>query len=137
MIVSEGIKVRKCYSGLKMMIEACLRVGFFTIFFIKSTSLRRFRLYMKLLQSSTIFKQKINDEVSCDENFCMRFFTTLNSKKLIALLAIVTIKNSELTFLLIFYFHGNTLKSTERGIVDQTIIIYRLIFSTDYILLFS
>ena len=36
----------------------------------------------------------------------MEFFTTPNSKKIIATLHIVTIEKSELTFLLILYFHG-------------------------------
>ena len=35
----------------------------------------------------------------------MEFFTTPNSKKVIATLRIVTIEKSELTFLLILYFH--------------------------------
>ena len=39
---------------------------FFTIFFIKRASLKGFCLYMKLLQSSTLFKQKNNHEVSCN-----------------------------------------------------------------------
>ena len=43
---------------LKMMIQSHLHVGFFTIFFIKLASLKRFYFYMKLLQSSSIFKQK-------------------------------------------------------------------------------
>ena len=36
----------------------------------------------------------------------MEFFTTPNSKNIIATLRIVTIEKSELTFLLILYFHG-------------------------------
>ena len=36
----------------------------------------------------------------------MEFFTTPNSKNIIATLRIVTIEKSELTFLLISYFHG-------------------------------
>ena len=52
----ERDKVRECYSCLKMMIQAHLHVGFITIFFIKRASLKQFYLYMKLLQSSTIFK---------------------------------------------------------------------------------
>ena len=35
----------------------------------------------------------------------MEFFTTPNSKKIIATLRIVTIEKSELTFLLMLYFH--------------------------------
>ena len=35
----------------------------------------------------------------------MEFFTTPNSKNLIATLRIVTIEKSELTFILILYFH--------------------------------
>ena len=35
----------------------------------------------------------------------MEFFTTPNSKNIIAALRIVTIEKSELTFLLIMYFH--------------------------------
>ena len=60
--LNEGDQVCECYSCLKMMIH----VGFFTIFFIKRPSLKRFYLCMKILQSSTIFKQKSNHEVSCD-----------------------------------------------------------------------
>ena len=65
---------------------------------------------MKLVQSNTISKQKINDEVSCDINFCMKFFTTSNSRKIIATLRIVTIEKSELTFLLILSFYGDALR---------------------------
>ena len=64
--LNEGDKVRECYSCLTMMIQAHLHVGFFMIFFIDRASLKRFYLYMKLLQSSTIFEQKNNHEVSCD-----------------------------------------------------------------------
>ena len=35
----------------------------------------------------------------------MKFFTTSNSKNIIATLRIVTIEKSELAFLLILYFH--------------------------------
>ena len=59
MCLNEGDRVRKCYSCLEMTIEAYLHVIFFTIFFIKRISLKRFYLYMKLLQSSTVFRQKI------------------------------------------------------------------------------
>ena len=38
----------------------------------------------------------------------MEFFTTPNSKNIIATLRIVTIEKSELTFLLILYFHEIT-----------------------------
>ena len=44
-----GDKVR-----VKMIVQTHLRVGFFTIFFIRRASLKRFYLYTKLLQSSTI-----------------------------------------------------------------------------------
>ena len=64
--VNEGDKVCECYSCLKMMIQVSLHVCFFTKFFIKHASLKRFYLYIKLLQSSTIFKQKTNHKVSCD-----------------------------------------------------------------------
>ena len=63
---------------------------------------------MKLSQPSTIFKLKNNHKVSCDYIFCMNFFTTFNSKSIIAALRIVTIEKSELTFLLVLYFHNNT-----------------------------
>ena len=36
----------------------------------------------------------------------MNFFTTPNSKNVIATLRIVTIEKSELTFLLVLYFYG-------------------------------
>ena len=58
--------VCECYSCLKMIVQAHIHVGFFTIFFIKLASLKRFYSYMKLLQLSTIFKQKNNYEVPCD-----------------------------------------------------------------------
>ena len=53
-----------------MMIQAHLPLRFFTTFFMKGASLKRFYLYMKLLQSNSIFKQatqqqqKDNSEVS-------------------------------------------------------------------------
>ena len=62
---------------------------------------------MKLLQSSTIFKQKNDHEVSCDQNFCMKFFTTPKSKNIIATLRLATIEKFELTFLHILYFHDS------------------------------
>ena len=54
---------------------------------------------MNLLQLSTIFKQKNNR---------MKFFTTPNSKNIIATVHIVTTKNFELAFLLMLYFHDYT-----------------------------
>ena len=69
-------KVCECYSCLKMMIQAHLHVGFFTILFIKRASLEWFYyIYMKLLPTSTIFKQNSNHEVSWKENNCMKLFT--------------------------------------------------------------
>ena len=53
--LNEEDQVRKRYSYLQMMIQTHLKVGFFIIFFIKRASLKQFYLYMKLLQSSTIF----------------------------------------------------------------------------------
>ena len=38
--LNEGDKVRECYGCLKMMIQAQLHVGFFTILFIKRPSLK-------------------------------------------------------------------------------------------------
>ena len=64
--LNEEDKVRECYNCLEMLVQAHLHVGFLTIFFVKRALLKRFYLYMKLLQSSTIFKQKNNHEVSCD-----------------------------------------------------------------------
>ena len=75
------------------MMQAHLHVVFFfTIFTIKRASLKRSYLCIKLLQSSSIFKQKNNHEVPCEQNFCMKFFTTHNSKNIIATLRIVTIE---------------------------------------------
>ena len=54
----KGYKVYECYSCLKMIVQAHLHVGILTIFFITRASLKWFYLQMKLLQSSTIFKQK-------------------------------------------------------------------------------
>ena len=62
--LNERDKVCKCYSCLKMMIQAQIHTSFFTNFSLNED--RRFNLYMKLLQSSTIFKQKIYHEMSCD-----------------------------------------------------------------------
>ena len=45
----------------------------------------------------------------------MKFFTTSNSKNIIATLRMVKIEKSELTFLVILYFHGqNHLSDEER-----------------------
>ena len=72
--LNEGDKVRECYSCLKTVIQAHFYVGFFTTFFIKRASLKWFYWCMKFLQSSTVFKQKINHEVSrwkfLHESFC-------------------------------------------------------------------
>ena len=57
MYLNEGDRVRECYHCL--MIQVHLHVGFMTIVFIKPASFKSFYLYMKLLQSDTIFKQKI------------------------------------------------------------------------------
>ena len=38
--LNEGDKVSECFSCLKMMIQAPLHVGFFTIFFIKRAPLK-------------------------------------------------------------------------------------------------
>ena len=57
--MNKGDKVCECYSCLKMIVQAHLHVGFFTILFIKRALLKRFYSYMKLLQSSTVYKQKI------------------------------------------------------------------------------
>ena len=45
----------------------------------------------------------------------MKFFTTPNSKNIIAILCIVTIEKSELTFFLTLYFHDlmNIIKNLE------------------------
>ena len=45
--LNEGDKVRECYSCLKLIVQAHLHVGFFTVFFIKRASLKRFYLYMR------------------------------------------------------------------------------------------
>ena len=60
--LKEGDKVRESYSCLQMMISC----WFFHSIISKRASLKRFYLHMKLLQSSTVFKQKNNHEVSCD-----------------------------------------------------------------------
>ena len=57
--MNKGDKVCECYSCLKMIVQAHLHVGFFTILFIKRALLKRFYSYMKLLQSRTVYKQKI------------------------------------------------------------------------------
>ena len=62
--LNEGDQFCERYRCLKMVILAHLRVGFFTIFFIKRALLKGFYLSLKLLQSRTTFKQKGNYEVS-------------------------------------------------------------------------
>ena len=62
-----------------------------------------------MILSSAIFKQKINYEVPCYQNFWNKLFTTPNSKNIIATSGIVTIEKSELVFLFILYFHGPTI----------------------------
>ena len=68
--LNEGDKVRECYSCLKMMMQAHVHVVF-----------SRFYLYMKLLQSSTIFKQKSNHEVSCELKCLREIFYNCQFKK--------------------------------------------------------
>ena len=46
-----------------------LMLFFFTIFFIKRLSLKWFNLYMKLLRSNTIFKQKNNHCIAYNSQF--------------------------------------------------------------------
>ena len=65
-IFNERDKICKCCSCLKIMIQSYLLAGFFTVFIIKRASFKKLNFYMKLLQSSTIFKQKTSHEVSCD-----------------------------------------------------------------------
>ena len=57
--LNEGDNVRKSYCCLKMVIQTHLHLVFFTMLFIKHELLKRFYLFMKVLQSSTIFKRKI------------------------------------------------------------------------------
>ena len=69
--LNEGDKVCECYSCLKMLIQTHLNVSFITKFFIKRASLKLFNIYMKLLQSGTIFTQKNNHDIilSCNLQF--------------------------------------------------------------------
>lgn len=66
--------------------------------FLKDFSFKQFYWYIKLLQSSTIFKQRNNYKLSCDQNFSMKIFTTPILEKIIATLPIVTTEKLELTF---------------------------------------
>ena len=66
---------------------------------------------MNLLQLSTIFKQKNNR---------MKFFTTPNSKNIIATVHIVTTKNFELTFLLMLYSHDYTSVFMQNFLTKET-----------------
>ena len=50
----------------------------------------------------------------------MKFFTTPNSKYIIATLRLVTIEKSELTFLLILYFHGFIINSKDMTLKKLT-----------------
>ena len=107
--INEWAKVRKCYSCLKMIIQAHLLI-FFTINSIKRASRKRFYLYIKRLQSSTIFQQRNNHEVWCDWNFYMNFLTTDNSKNVIATLNIH--KNlSRHSFLYYISMQGNSISA--------------------------
>ena len=78
--LNEEDKVRECFSYLKLMIQTHSHVGFFTIFFIKRASLKRFYLYMKLLQSSTNFKQKIIMKCLVIKIFALNFLQLLIQK---------------------------------------------------------
>ena len=62
--------------------RAYSHVGFFTIFCIKRTSLKRFYLYMELLRSSTIFKQK-NKQTNkhADKKTDLTFFLILYANR--------------------------------------------------------
>ena len=86
--LNEGDKVLECYSCLKMMVQAYLQVCFFLIFLNARGSLKRLYLHIKLLQSSTIFKQK-NNEGNQNQNH--NFY---NSKNIIATLRIALQKKS-------------------------------------------
>ena len=57
--LKEGDKVCECYSCLKMVIQAHLHVGFFTIFYIKSASLKRFYLSLKLAGKDNFLNKKV------------------------------------------------------------------------------
>ena len=69
-----------------MMIQAHLHVGFFTIYFIKRASLKRFYLYMRLFQLRTILNQKTFMKCLGVKTFAR----SLNSKNIIETLCIVT-----------------------------------------------
>ena len=55
------------------MIQGHLHLSFMTIFFIKPASIKLFYLYMKLLQSSTIFKQNIIMKCLAIKIFALNF----------------------------------------------------------------
>ena len=59
---------------------------------------------MKQLQSSTIFKQRNNRELSYNLNFRLNFFTTPNSQNIIGTLHIVTIEKSDLILLALNFY---------------------------------
>ena len=62
----------------------------------------------------------------------MNFFTTPNSKNVIATLRIVTIEKSELTFLLVLYFYGFTDQESPKNFIafsDKCILLI-LIFNS-------
>ena len=77
----------------------------FKILFIKHASLQWLYFYVKLLQSKIIFKQKNNHKVSCIKIFAWIFLQLPIQKNIIPTLCIITIEKSELTFLLLLYFH--------------------------------
>ena len=71
MYLNEWNRVCECYSCL--MIQGHLHLSFMTIFFIKPASIKLFYLYMKLLQSSTIFKENIIMKCLAIKIFALNF----------------------------------------------------------------
>ena len=63
----------------------------------------------------------------------MNFFTTPNSKNVIAILRIVTIEKCELTFLLVLYFHGLSQGMDKKpiSILLTTLTYYKVLYYTN------
>lgn len=70
-----------------------IKQALYVLVFANYFSFKRFYWYIKLLQSSTVFKPGNKHEVPCNKNFCTKFFTIPHSKNIVATLRLVTIEN--------------------------------------------
>ena len=94
--LNEADKVRECYNCLKIMMQANLHVRFFLQYCLLNAHQLNGSIYRRNCCTQTELKHKNNHEMSCDFP---------DSKYIIATLRIVKIENTELTYLLLLYFH--------------------------------